>query len=638
MANSPQSMHEKPLDFRAPPPSPIATGRRSSFANEEVLSEFLEHSLRVPDLILPDKVFPREKFLENPPRIDFQSLNSKESDSVSRILDSITTIGCFQLVNYGIPSDVIKSTLTVAAGIFGLPSEKRAAVTRSPEKSYGFEEVHWEEEEEEDDSELSEEFVWCRDECFKLEMEGIWPLQYSKFSEKMEALLMEIENVGEKILQVLKENSTRKLVFYGDDHHEVMGSVCYLYRHGRNIIPEDRRANSLRYDVIRMLIRGVDISHCLSLHVCDGASEFHVYSKKGWVSFCPDKDALVVTAGDQLQASSDGQYKHVIGKAIFEAEKEECISMAFLYSPPSIITTTATSDLDKGNTISLTQQLIIAIFSTLFFRARKRERDETNVTRSSTDYRIYEYHFSAMDSWNEFTIAEIIEMENMYKDVGKECLSREFCQAVATSFSFSASRAAKPAVTWEQVQSWFQDKLEDPKAEIRATPRPRHLNLLVDFFGDSAPSNMSETSQKPKGNRINELKELTFEAKSARDHAWYDVASFLTYRVLHNGELEVRVRFSGFTNTDDEWVNVRHGVRERSIPLEPSECHRVNVGDLILCFQDREDQAVYCDARVLDIRREMHDIGECGCSFFVRYDRDGIEEEVELGRICCRPS
>lgn len=48
---------------------------------------------------------------------------------------------------------------------------------------------------------------------------------------------------------------------------------------------------------------------------------------------------------------------------------------------------------------------------------------------------------------------------------------------------------------------------------------------------------------------------------------------------------EVRVRFAGFRKEDDEWVNVERGVRERSIPLEPSECDRVNVGDLVLCFR-----------------------------------------------------
>lgn len=45
------------------------------------------------------------------------------------------------------------------------------------------------------------------------------------------------------------------------------------------------------------------------------------------------------------------------------------------------------------------------------------------------------------------------------------------------------------------------------------------------------------------------------------------------------------MRFSGFNNTEDEWVNVKTAVRERSIPLEPSECQKVEVGDLVLCYQ-----------------------------------------------------
>lgn len=177
MAVSPESMPEKPLDFRAPPPSPIGTGRRSCVTNDDVLTEFLEHSLRVPDLILPDKVFPRQKFIENPPRVDFQSLKSTHSDAISKVLDSIATIGCFQLVNYGIPRELTKTALATAAGVFQVSPEKRAVVTRSPEKPYGFEEVHHGEEE----SELSEEFVWGRDEILEQGMEGIWPLGYSKF-------------------------------------------------------------------------------------------------------------------------------------------------------------------------------------------------------------------------------------------------------------------------------------------------------------------------------------------------------------------------------------------------------------------------------------------------------------------------
>jgi hypothetical protein len=177
MAISPEPTSENQIDFRAPPPSPIAAGRRSTVTNDEILTEFLHHSLRVPDLILPDKVFPRQKFTESPPVIDFQSLNSKESDPIRKILDSIPGTGCFQLVNHGIPLETIGAALAAATGVFRVPLEKKAAVTRSLERPYGFEEGHGEEGE----SEFSEEFVWCRDEVLKLKMEGIWPLGYSNF-------------------------------------------------------------------------------------------------------------------------------------------------------------------------------------------------------------------------------------------------------------------------------------------------------------------------------------------------------------------------------------------------------------------------------------------------------------------------
>ncbi|KAB5574279.1 hypothetical protein DKX38_001473 [Salix brachista] len=363
MAMSPESMPENFMDFRAPPPSPIASGRRSSVTNDEVLTEFLEHSLRVPDLILPDRIFPRHKTVETPPRIDFQSLNSGESGSVLKMLDSIARTGCFQLVNFGIPGEFIRSVSVTAAGIFQLPPEKKEAVSRSLERPYGFEEVHGDHQEAE--SEVSEDFVWCKDESLKVDMEGIWPTGYSNFSQKMETLSSDIEHVARNILQILHENCSRKSM-YGNDtmqRQDPIGSVCCLYKHGRNF-QADQRSRSLGYDVMRMLIRGTDYSHALCFHLCDGSSEFHVYSKKGWVSFCPDKDALIVTVGDRTQVWSDGQYKYVFGWPVFEGEDEDSISMAFLYSLPSS-SSSSSSKTSKEKTFALGQQAILAIILTL---------------------------------------------------------------------------------------------------------------------------------------------------------------------------------------------------------------------------------------------------------------------------------
>ncbi|KAF8400893.1 hypothetical protein HHK36_014196 [Tetracentron sinense] len=360
MATSP----ENPQSSRAPPSSPVAAGRRSSVTNDHDLSEFLEHSLRVPDLNLPDRIFPRQILIENPPEIDFQSLISLENDSVLKFLESIAAIGCFQLVNHGISRDLIRSVSTTAAGIFWISPENKAIASRSPGKHYGFEEFHGEEE-----TEMNEEFVWCSgDEGLKSVMEGIWPDGYSNFSEKMESLSTEIEKVAGKVLLVLLEktlgNSTNgNGLIEGQD---LFGSICCLYRHCRNA-PANRWASSMRYDIIGMLIRGAEYSHALCVHVCDGSSEFHAYSKKGWISFCANKDAIVVTIGDRIQAWSGGQYKHVIGRPIFKVEDEDSISMAFLYSPPSITKSFKEFKGNREKTVSLGQQAILAVAFTLIY-------------------------------------------------------------------------------------------------------------------------------------------------------------------------------------------------------------------------------------------------------------------------------
>lgn len=107
------------------------------------------------------------------------------------------------------------------------------------------------------------------------------------------------------------------------------------------------------------------------------------------------------------------------------------------------------------------------------------------------------------------------------------------------------------------------------------------------------------------------------------------------------------VRFAGFGAEEDEWVNVRKNVRQRSLPCEASECVAVLPADLILCFQviiflylkkkencflklfenlqEGKEQALYFDAHVLDAQRRRHDVRGCRCRFLVRYDHDQSE-------------
>lgn len=277
MAVTPEAMPDNSvIDFRAPPPSPIASGRRSCVRNDEVLTEFLQNSLRVPDLVLPDRVFPRQKSMHNPSKLDFQSLASLNNDSISKILDSVATIGCFEVINHGIPGDLIKSVSSVGDGVFGISPERKEKLIRSSEKPYGFEEFHGEEE-----REMSEEFVWYRgDQNFNKEMEGIWPLGFSNLSEKMEKLLDDMEDIAGRILQFLQQNTPKKLINEMGEMPEKgdlpATSICCLHKHKGSIKGDEEYMNTLKYDVIRMLIRGSEFPHALCLHVSNGCSGFHV--------------------------------------------------------------------------------------------------------------------------------------------------------------------------------------------------------------------------------------------------------------------------------------------------------------------------------------------------------------------------
>uniref|UniRef100_A0A7N1A7N3 Uncharacterized protein n=1 Tax=Kalanchoe fedtschenkoi TaxID=63787 RepID=A0A7N1A7N3_KALFE len=133
----------------------------------------------------------------------------------------------------------------------------------------------------------------------------------------------------------------------------------------------------------------------------------------------------------------------------------------------------------------------------------------------------------------EFTLAEILKMESLFKEVREESLNQLFCQEIATSFSQSANRAGKSIILWEQVQDWFREKLCRTPTNSASLPvgLQESDTPLLAILNDVPASPIS------KDDRMSDISELTYEAKSARDNAWYDVGSFLTYRFLSSGEL-----------------------------------------------------------------------------------------------------
>ncbi|KAI5066245.1 hypothetical protein GOP47_0018869 [Adiantum capillus-veneris] len=167
-------------------------------------------------------------------------------------------------------------------------------------------------------------------------------------------------------------------------------------------------------------------------------------------------------------------------------------------------------------------------------------------------------------------------MEKLWKE-SKGCPSRRALRGLVKKLSKFPERAGN-AIHVKQVQNWFTKKRYTLKKQGVDITGKKGQICTEKKKKKAVPKTLAVSDEK------NDVK-LQFEAKSSRDSAWYDVKLFLAHRMIENGDPEVRVRFDGYGAADDEWVNMRTSVRERSLPCEESDCVFVLPGDLTLCFK-----------------------------------------------------
>ncbi|GKB90695.1 protein SAWADEE homeodomain homolog 1 [Tanacetum coccineum] len=215
-------------------------------------------------------------------------------------------------------------------------------------------------------------------------------------------------------------------------------------------------------------------------------------------------------------------------------------------------------------------------------------------------------------------------MERLYKKRGEDSQQQEICKELETKFRMGLIPIKsgilkihllflKHYLSCNGKSTSYSravlDAARNPLPTINPSP-----NALKNIVSLSKAWDDAKIPTKPKAQRVAELPDLIFEALSSKDCAWYDVAVFLNFRRWRN------------SHDEDEWVNARNGVRERSIPLVASECHKVKVADLVLCYRANEDHALYSDAHVVRIERKLHD--DANCTFgFVDFCKYAMEVE-----------
>ncbi|XP_020101789.1 feruloyl CoA ortho-hydroxylase 2 isoform X2 [Ananas comosus] len=328
-------------ESRAPPPSPIAHAQPSDDDpyDDDEMARFLRSTRSVPKLTLPRTI---------PAEIDVRGLLDSgvgAGSATEKMKSAAAELGCFQILGHGVPPELVAAAAAAEAMVRGSPEEERRG----------------EEEEEEEEEEI---FWWSkgeRRERSREETAGTWPGDSRSFYDQMDDLCELMNKIAIKIEETLEVVSGEKCA--GE-------LVLHLHKHNKykNGSSSSNSRKQLKHEALKLVIKSLINSHAMCLHVCQGASGFCMYTKRGWVNFCPSDKAIVVTIGDQIQARSNGLFRSASGKPIYDAEENlrPSISVTFIHSHPTA-NRASSPTLGVENTISLYHQLVVAVCLALLY-------------------------------------------------------------------------------------------------------------------------------------------------------------------------------------------------------------------------------------------------------------------------------
>nr|CAB3474224.1 unnamed protein product [Digitaria exilis] len=357
-----QRPRELPVpEFRAPPPSPVTgvlTGSSSGSSgygegqDDDDIGRFLRCSARVPVLRLPERPGPRRNNKKKPaswapPVIDMRVLCSPSTGAgpgpaVEALTSAAVAFGCFQVVGHEVDEGLVLAALRAATA--------RERSSASAEDAGGGDED-------------SEELWWPPGGEGDREMAGNRPLRngIKQIRNAADDLFAQLEQASAKLLDALRQGNE------ADDTAEPLAKAA---ANGSLLCIRKNHASSAsgpvsQDDVLRMLVRSSRCSRTLALHLCPGASAFHVFSRRGWSRFRPLDGAIVVTVGDQLQSVS--------GKPAYSSDDHQgnggdsAISAEFFLSCSSAGAANDTLNLDAGKVFPLNLQILVAICLVLIY-------------------------------------------------------------------------------------------------------------------------------------------------------------------------------------------------------------------------------------------------------------------------------
>ncbi|XP_034675228.1 1-aminocyclopropane-1-carboxylate oxidase 5 [Vitis riparia] len=252
------------------------------------------------------------------PVIDFSKLNGEErAKTMAQIANGCEEWGFFQLVNHGIPEELLERVKKVCSEFYKLEREEGFKDSRPirllnelVEKKSGdkLENVDWED-------------------VITLVDDNEWPSKTPGFKETMAEYRKELKKLAEKVMEVMDENLglpkgyIKKAFNDGEGDNAFFGTKVSHYPP----CPHSELLNGLRAHT--------DAGGVILLFQDDKVKGLQILKDGEWIDVQPLPNSIVINTGDQIEVLSNGIYKSVLHRVMTSPDGNRR-SIASFYNPP----------------------------------------------------------------------------------------------------------------------------------------------------------------------------------------------------------------------------------------------------------------------------------------------------------------
>ncbi|KAK9096173.1 hypothetical protein Sjap_021670 [Stephania japonica] len=235
------------------------------------------------------------------PVIDFSKLNGKDRvEALAQIADACENWGFFQLVNHGIPIELLERVKKVCSQCYKLEREEgfknsmpvkllndlleRNYINGTDEK---LEDLDWED-------------------VFILQDDNKWPCQPLEFKETMSEYRRELRNLAAKVMEVMDENLGLP-----------KGYIKNALNGGEGIEDAFFGTKVSHYppcphpELLTGLRAHTDAGGVILLFQDDKVGGLQILKDGEWIDVQPLENSIVINTGDQIEVLSNGRYKSV---------------------------------------------------------------------------------------------------------------------------------------------------------------------------------------------------------------------------------------------------------------------------------------------------------------------------------------